>query len=317
MQLFVSVLVTIFLSAISQLALASCGSASCSLVTHIDGLGLSSHDDWQFDLRYEYIRQDQLRSGTHKVDAEYVDGEHTEKYTENRNTIATLDYSGGNHWGVSVRIPYVQRKHYHVFDDAGVLEDETWKYGALGDVSIVGRYMLATDRTNSAQAGFQLGLKLATGSTTQDNVEGEAAERSLQPGSGTTDVILGYFTSHDLDWFSLTERGFVAVQAQGALNSYKEFRSGNKIRANAGVVFSPVARLSPIVQINLLAKGRDHGADAEPDESGGEYLWLSPGVSHMIGHSARVYGFIQIPVYVRVNGEQLTSDWNLSVGVNW
>ena len=41
--------------------------------------------------------------------------------------------------------------------------------------------------------GLQFGIKLPTGKFDVANDEGEVAERSLQPGSGTTDAILGAF----------------------------------------------------------------------------------------------------------------------------
>lgn len=302
---------------LSLSAQASCGSASCSLATQIDGLGLGANPGWQLDLRYEYIKQDQLRSGTRKTDAAYVDGEHTEMVTKNNNVVATLDYSADQRWGVALQLPYVDREHYHIFDNAGTLEDETWKFGALGDVRVIGRYLLDADTANNTQAGMQLGVKLPTGKTDATNAAGEAAERSLQPGTGTTDVILGYFRSRDMTWFDYPGRGFVQLQAQSALGQHEGYRAGQQYRVNTGMVFFPTASFSPIVQFNVLSKGRDSGANAEPADSGGDYLWLSPGVSKQLGHSARVYGFVQLPLYQRVNGVQLTSDWTASVGINW
>lgn len=304
-------------SLLSLSAHASCGSASCSLATQIDGMGLSANNGWQLDLRYEYIKQDQLRSGTRKTGAVYVDGEHTEMVTKNNNVVATLDYSADHRWGVTLQLPYVDREHYHIFDNAGTLEDETWKVGALGDVSVTGRFMLDADTVNNTQSGVQLGVKLPTGKTTETNAAGEAAERSLQPGTGTNDVILGYFRSRDMTLFDYPGRGFMQLQAQAALSQHEGYRPGNQYRINTGMVFFPAASLSPIVQLNLLSKGRDNGANAEPADSGGDYLWLSPGISKQLSHSARLYGFVQLPLSQRVNGVQLTSDWTASVGINW
>ena len=40
---------------------------------------------------------------------------------------------------------------------------------------------------------FTFGLKLPTGKYDVTNDEGEQAERTLQPGTGTTDLLLGYY----------------------------------------------------------------------------------------------------------------------------
>lgn len=301
----------------SLAAHASCGSASCSLATHIDGLGLTTNNGWQMDLRYEYIKQHQLRSGTQKTDPAFVDGEHTEMYTTNKNLVATLDYSSANRWGISLQLPYVQREHYHIFDNAGSLEDETWKFGTLADARVIGRYMLAADSANNTQAGVQLGVKLPTGKTDEANAAGEVAERSLQPGTGTTDVIVGYFRSRDLTLFDIAGRGFLQLQAQAALRQHDGYRTGHQYRLNTGMVFHPTAGLSPILQINVLRKPRDKGSKGNPADSGAEYFWFSPGLSRQIGHSARLYGFVQLPLYQRVNGTQLTANWTTSIGINW
>lgn len=297
---------------------ASCGSATCSLATHLDTLGLTATNGWQVDLRYEYIDQDQLRSGRHKVDPEFVDGEHTERYTKNNNYVLTLDYSANERWGLSLQLPYVQREHYHIFVDGTDLENETWKFDDLGDARILGRYLLSNDPNGHEQiSGLQLGLKLPTGKTDVTNADGEAAERSLQPGTGTTDLIVGYFHTNMLDLFGVNERGFLQIQAQTPLEEDDGFRPGNQFRLDSGLVFNPAAGLSPIIQLNLLSKGRDRGVNAEPADSGGEYLWLSPGLSMQLRHNLRVYGFLQYPLYQRVNGTQLTADWTASIGITW
>lgn len=301
----------------SLTAHASCGSASCSLATHVDGLGVDTNAGWQFDLRYEYIKLDQLRSGTQKIDPEYVDGEHTEIYTKNTNIVATIDYNWSNRWGFSVQLPYVKRDHFHIFDNAGTLEEENWDINSLGDVRILGRYTLESAAESKSRDGFQFGIKLATGKTDVVDAAGELAERTLQPGTGTTDIIVGYTHSHPMSIFDQSSQGFVQLQAQYAMGEDDGFRPGNQYRANVGVVFLPTASLSPIVQLNVLRKDRDSGVNAEPADSGAEYLWVSPGLSKMLSHSMRMYGFVQLPLYQRVNGVQLTADWTATIGLHW
>ena len=58
---------------------------------------------------------------------------------------------------------------------------------------MVGRYQLGTvdDPLKPANAGITFGLKLPTGKFDVANDRGDKAERSLQPGTGTTDLIVG------------------------------------------------------------------------------------------------------------------------------
>ena len=50
---------------------------------------------------------------------------------------------------------------------------------------------------------------------------------------------------------------------------------------------------------------------------GGEYLYLSPGVNVRLAERLVAYSDVQVPVMQRVNGIQLTSWWNLLVGLTY
>ena len=56
--------------------------------------------------------------------------------------------------------------------------------------------------------------------------------------------------------------------------------------------------------------------NAEPGDSGGRSLFLSPGVSVSVAKDVRVYGFVQVPVYQYVNGVQLTADRAAVIGLS-
>lgn len=74
---------------------------------------------------------------------------------------------------------------------------------------------------------------------------------------------------------------------------------------------------SGLWQINAQIKDRDRGGQAEPMDSGGSFVWLSPGLSYALTHAAKVYGFVQLPLYQRVNGVQLTAGWTAAAGASW
>ena len=65
-----------------------------------------------------------------------------------------------------------------------------------------------------------------------------------------------------------------------------------------------------------LHKSRDKGSDAEPADSGGKFLFVSPGLSFVLNKSAPIYGFAQLPLYQYVNGVQLTAGWAAVIGVS-
>jgi hypothetical protein len=40
-------------------------------------------------------------------------------------------------------------------------------------------------------------------------------------------------------------------------------------------------------------------------------------LSYTLTRSAKLYGFVQLPLYQRVNGIQLTAGWTAAAGASW
>ena len=296
-------------------AAASCGAAFCSLNTNWDVQGQVLEPGLRADLRYEYVRQDQPMSGSKKVSVGQVPQHHDEVNTTNRNWLPSLDY-GGRDWGVNLLFPYVERQHEHIHNHRGAQITESWDFKEVGDMRVVGRRRLASfgeEGHAPAILGVNLGLKLPTGDTNIVNADGDRAERSLQPGTGTTDLLLGGYFSQafhlsDLSWFT-------QAMAQLPLNSNEDFRPGKRFALDAGLRYAFVEKASAMLQLNFLYKGRDSGAQAEPEDSGGKFVFISPGASYSFTRSVQAYAFIQLPLYQYVNGVQLTAQRAYALGI--
>jgi hypothetical protein len=160
-------------------------------------------------------------------------------------------------------------------------------------------------------SGLLLGLKLPTGLHSIENDAGEAAERGLQPGTGTTDTIFGAYhrwSMHEDDWF-------VQARWQHALAERAGFQPGDRLAVDLGFRHSLSRKLALLAQVNAVHRGHDNGAEAEPAESGGDALYIAPGLSYEVSHRSRVYGLLQLPLWQRVNGSQLSASRGLTIGV--
>ncbi len=73
----------------------------------------------------------------------------------------------------------------------------------------------------------------------------------------------------------------------------------------------------PQVQLNVRTEGRESGANADVENSGATLVYLSPGVNVNLGHSASLYGYVQVPIYQHVNGLQIEPRWSASIGVHF
>src|SRR6185295_6300824 len=74
-------------------AMAGCGSSFCLVNTDWASQGEWTEAGGRFDLRYEYIDQNQPRHGAERVGVGEVPEHHDEVRTINRNWIAQFDYN--------------------------------------------------------------------------------------------------------------------------------------------------------------------------------------------------------------------------------
>jgi hypothetical protein len=304
------------LGAVAGEADATCGSAFCMVNTNWDVQGAWTEPGLRFDLRYEYINQDQPMSGSSKVAVGQIPQHHDEVQTINRNWLATFDYTFNDKWGVSAVLPVVDRNHTHIHNHQGEQLMENWDFTKVGDVRVLGRRQWSSENRDALRVDFYgvtFGLKLPTGATDVRNAEGELAERSLQPGSGTTDLLLGAYFSRQLGSGS---SWFTDLQMQQPLNSYSEYKPGLRVGWDLGYRYGASDKLTLMIQLNALYKDRDQGLEAEPEDSGGNFLYVSPGLSYVITKNVQLYGFVQLPLYQYVNGVQLTADWAAVAGIS-
>ncbi|MFN0040042.1 MAG: transporter [Burkholderiales bacterium] len=290
-------------------ARAGCGSAVCSVNTNWDSQGTWTEPGMRLDLRFEFIDQDQPMSGSQRVAVGEIPRHHDEVRTINRNWVATLDYAFDDRFGVSFGLPVFDRSHSHIHNHLGVPEPEAWNYSEIGDARILGRFNIAEEHHGAH--GLLFGVKLPTGSYKVENQENERAERTLQPGSGTTDVLLGAYYQYQTTG---TDSWFMQALWQSALGSREDFRPGDRLGIDVGYRHPLGERIAVLLQINLLQRNRDSGDQSDPEDSGGRSVFVSPGLSARVSDNSEVYGFVQLPVYQYVNGVQLTSAWSLVAG---
>jgi hypothetical protein len=298
-------------------AAASCGAAFCTINTNWDIQGAWMEPAPRLDLRYEYIRQDQPQSGSQKISVGEIHRHHDEVITKNRNWLASFDYPINQDWAVNALLPVVDRQHTHIHNHMGEQLIESWDFTRMGDARILARRRLATFETPDptlGTVGINFGVKLPTGSTDVRNADGDLAERTLQPGTGTTDLLAGAYYSKLLPMKNLS--WFVQGMLQLPLNHHDEYRPGRRLSLDTGVRYAMGDHLGLMLQANALVKARDSGAQAEPDDTGGRSLFVSPGVSYALSDKLQIYGFLQLPAYQYVNGVQLTARHAVAIGVS-
>lgn len=308
----------------------ACASCGCTLSPDWDTLQASKEAGFKFDIRYDYLTQDQLRSGRNAISSGAAsqvtnngDPQEVEKYTKNNYVTLGIDYTSARNWGLNAQVPYIDRKHSTLGVNSDGNSPGNGAYDSrtsnLGDIKIMGRYQGFTEQHN---IGILFGIKLPTGSYTQAGASTDPTnrgavaqiDRGLQPGTGTTDVIIGAFFADSLrlDWGY-----FAQILYQQALDSKADYKPGNAVNVNLGIRYEGFAGFFPNLQLNFREVQSDSGENADTVSTGGTLVYLSPGISVPINSQVSVFGFVQVPLYQDVNGVQLVPQFTTSIGARY
>ncbi len=327
--------VTAILSGIAWMAprpVSACASCGCTLSSDWGSLGFTTSRGWKFDLRYDYLNQDQLRSGTDAISASAAsrivndgDPQEVEKFTENHYVTLGLEYNLNPELGLNLTLPYIIRNH----STLGTASDGATpgvgggqyasKTSNIGDVKAVIRYQSFLPVAHNL--GVFLGVKLPTGSFTETGNSTDTAapgdadiDRGLQPGTGTTDAIVGiyYFDGISKNW-----NYFAQAIYQKSLYARDHFLPGDGVNFNLGLRYMGFSAVNPQLQLNARHVDHDVGANADEVSTGGTLVYISPGVVAPVLNPVSVYGFMQLPIFQDVNGVQLAPKYSASIGLRF
>lgn len=296
---------------------ASCGSANCP----IDTAGSERRQKGEVTLGYqfEYIEQDEHRIGTRGADFREISGEHDEEFTVNRIHRLLASIGLTDRLSLDLQLPVVSRSHAHITDKGDL---KSWDFSGMGDLSLQTRYAFwKPQQPTKPTLSAILGGEFPTGRHHKKNAEGAEAEAGIQPGSNSYDLIVGLSSLQTFNVPMFTGQSgtlpvFSSVLGQFNRPGNDDYRLGDTLNVNLGTSYPLSPKFGLLTQLNFVLKDRDGigRTDQEVQKTGGEFLYLSPGVEFRPSESWRFYGLVQIPVYQRVNLIQTVSDYNVLFG---
>jgi len=252
-------------------------------------------------LDYDYQDQNQNRHGT----AAAPPADNDDKEIRTHFITADLQYMVDRSWGIEVEVPYWNRYFRTTSAKTGnpIVALDWW---AMGDIRVQGIY---TGFSPDMSTGFTFGFKLPTGDYTHNNAYGDI-DRDSEVGSGSTDVLLGFFHRQNLTSDGKLTAFFQADADQPVL-ARENYTPGSEFDEALGIYYSGLrfhnVTISPIGQVIGSERTIDTGSEsAHPVASGYQRLILSPAIE-IDAHPVRVYGDVEFPVYENFRGDQLAA----------
>jgi hypothetical protein len=302
------------LAGISSAAQA-CASCGCTLTADWLSQGLAAQPGTTLSLRYDYVPQTTLRSGTQQVDRGSIDfptDREIERYTYNHSLTVTLDHQFANDWGLDVQLPLLTRPHETIGE--GTIEPSHSDTKGIGDLRVVGRWQGLS--TPGSVAGIEAGLVLPTGrfkETFKSGPEaGEEVDRGLQPGAGSVQAVLG---AYHLGAISPELGYFLQATGQAPLTGRDGYKPGSFVQVSAALNYTHWRNITPQLQLSFRKTWRDSGPAADRPNSGGEQVNLAPGLSAKLGTKVVGFTYVELPLFTRVNGYQLVPKAKFSAGL--
>ncbi len=301
---------------------ASCGGASCPLNNYhylkAGWVGLN--------IVHEYINQDQIYVGSSKAFVGAIPEDHDEVQTLNERNVLQLHFGIVNNFALGVEVPFIHREHSHIDHPNGESVWQSWNFSGLGDVIVSGQVAIVLP-SEEFEPSLSIigGVKFPTGVTEAKNNDGEEAELTIQPGTGSHDGFLGVnfrqtlLSVPTLSGLYSALPIIVGITYQVNGRGKDDYRVGNILLAHVATSYQFARRASLLLQANgRIQDFADVGSTGEPRENtGGAWIYLSPGISLQPSDAFSGTSYIQLPLYQNVHGIQQTARFNLLFSLSY
>jgi len=272
-----------------------------------------------------------------------------------QNAAASAAYGVTDDFMVSVRVPYVLRtdvrEGHHEHLPGGIVSNTVDYRGGssgIGDVTVLGQYRFTNSKATSTQAAFLFGVKLPTGATDRIDTLGELFEAEFQPGSGSTDFLLGGAFTQRFGAWSFDANVLGVLVGRGA----QDTKLGDRFLYNAAVSYrlvgytppeeqhaglpssalahgpvphrhehplekipaAPQWRVDAILELNGEWHDYEETSGVRDLNSGGHVLLLSPGLRIARGAFSGFATF-GVPIVNDMNGLQSKTSYRLFTGI--
>ncbi len=252
----------------------------------------------------------------------YQDGKKSENAERELETHLTQQYS--LYYSLSPRLSLgafvpIAKRHSEQLNEAGDIV--TGNEFGLADVTLLLRYkaLVAHDMETTSIISFAGGVKLPTGKTNGRDSEGNLLDAHIQLGTGSTDALLG------VSGFLTFQRVALIANVLGSLTSEgaNGHTFGNILNYDASARYriypSEYGDTQLFTTFGIYGewRGRELQDGSAITSSGGNVVFLSPGLQLFPLPSISIEASYHIPIIHALNGSQLGEDYRIMAGVQF
>ena len=279
-------------------------------------------DKFVMDLSYRYVLSENPHRGSNSTNQALVPKvnfetrsleleEHKELRTVNKLAQFDISYGVTEKFTLSLNMPFFNDR-FHEHEDGGVFNNVDGTSG-FGDITLVAKYAFWQTTKHIFVGG--IGIKFATGDYKLRDSDGGINEPTLMPGTGSYDAILSGIYNYSAIPNKLNI--FTSVSHRFTTENDLDYLFGDTTLIDVGAAYLLTKTVSISGQVNTRISGRDKFIDLDVPSTGGEFIFFTPGVRLAVSDDVSVYSHVQLPIYQRVNDENLVEDYGLMLGVSY
>ncbi|MBI4546531.1 MAG: hypothetical protein HY707_01020 [Ignavibacteriae bacterium] len=289
------------------------GQACCSSGTPLLSfaeLGTTRPSTIQFNIGYEYNYLNSVFNGS----AEYLNDARRQRRVH--SLLFETSYGISSRLSITTLLSFTQRERQSVLLETGT--PEIVQTRGVSDAILLVKYALLTSTIVSQQElSIGSGITMPFGSIGAE-LNGIKLPSDMQLGSGAWDGILLLVGSSGFHPFPLTLFGSLSDRL--TTKNADGYRFGNEFLAILGASYSFASWIDLTLSSRFRHTGVDRFQDQEVPNTGGDWLYLVPGINVTPWRSVTLRAHLDLPVYRNLEGSQLTTTYvtglNLFYSIN-
>jgi hypothetical protein len=213
-----------------------------------------------------------------------------------------------------LRIPYTFRNNIEESEPP----DEIHRHGdskGLGDTAIYLHHRFVKVDNFNFESSLLYGLKIPSGRTSAKDISNSRFDAEFQPGSGSWDPSLGIAATKRLGFLSVDANLLYTIVTEGTQDTDLGDKFNYNVSFSYRAVRNPIV-LDFIIESNGIWIQKEEVDGKEDENSGGNIIFLSPGIRFTCKDRLTAYLSSGFPVLQDLNGKQNDVRYRIVFGIS-